>query len=103
MKKSWTEFMHKMAVFMMPNFLKRKMKSCEQTCIEIANGEQPKGLFYKMERLLHLSICYACSTYKNQMRLLEKAFKADQEKRGALASERIELLEKKIITKFSKD
>ena len=92
---------HFMADFLMPKFLMAKMKSCEQTCVEIANDEKPKHIGPKIERIMHLSMCFACYTYSQQLKLVEKAFRRENKKKSDEAIDKIETIEEQTIKKFS--
>lgn len=67
--------MHFLGDLMVPNSFKKKMKNCEELGLELANSEAPRTLRGKVERWMHLTICYPCWTYSKQIELINKTLR----------------------------
>lgn len=55
------------------------MKSCEEIGIELANNERPKTFSGRLDRWMHLMICYPCWTYAKQLELIDNKIKLNKD------------------------
>ena len=76
MRKLFSKFMHLLGDVFIPSSFKKGMKSCEQIGIELANNEVPKSFKERMDRWIHMIICYPCWTYAKQLDIINNKIKS---------------------------
>ncbi len=101
MRKLFSKIMHAIGDILVPASFKKEMKSCEQVGIELANNEKPTNFKERLDRWIHLIICYPCWTYSKQLELIDKKIKGHSHEHHD-CNHRSDNVAKEVIDQYSK-
>jgi hypothetical protein len=66
------QILHSIAMIMVPKFIRKKMRSCKEVAILIANNDQNSALI-KLQIRLHTMMCQGCYDYQQQLDLIRSS------------------------------